>query len=50
MATYLVTGSAGTIGSNIVRHHVARGKAVRVLGNFSTGRGFLSLAENGILC
>jgi len=38
MATYLVTGGAGFIGSNIVHQLVARGKAVRVLDNFSTGR------------
>ena len=38
MATYLVTGGAGFIGSNIVHQLVARGEAVRVLDNFSTGR------------
>lgn len=35
---FLVTGGAGFIGSNIVAHLVARGEAVRVLDNFSTGR------------
>jgi nucleoside-diphosphate-sugar epimerase len=40
MATSLVISSAGFIGSNIVRHHVARGKAVRVLDNFSPRRYF----------
>jgi nucleoside-diphosphate-sugar epimerase len=38
MATYLVTGGAGFIGSNIVEELVRRGEAVRVLDNFSTGR------------
>jgi nucleoside-diphosphate-sugar epimerase len=35
---YLVTGGAGFIGSNIVRHLVGEGKEVRLLDNLATGR------------
>lgn len=37
MATYLVTGAAGFIGSNIVEELVRRGERVRALDNLSTG-------------
>ncbi len=50
MSTYLVTGGAGFIGSNIVEELVRRGAKVRVLDNFVTGRKeniapFLNLIE-----
>jgi nucleoside-diphosphate-sugar epimerase len=38
MSTYLVTGGAGFIGSNLARALVAKGETVRVLDNFSSGR------------
>jgi UDP-glucose 4-epimerase len=38
MATYLVTGGAGFIGSHIVHELVRRGEVVHVLDNLSTGR------------
>ncbi|HEY7678818.1 MAG TPA: SDR family oxidoreductase [Candidatus Methylomirabilis sp.] len=38
MTTYLVTGGAGFIGSNIAHELVRRGHRVRVLDNFATGR------------
>jgi UDP-glucose 4-epimerase len=38
MATYLVTGGAGFIGSNIVEELLRRQQRVRMLDNFSTGR------------
>lgn len=38
MPSYLVTGGAGFIGSNIVEHLVAKGEPVRVLDNFATGK------------
>ena len=38
MASYLVTGGAGFIGSHIISELARRGERVRVLDNFSTGR------------
>jgi len=38
MARYLITGGAGFIGSNLAHALVARGDAVRILADFSTGR------------
>jgi len=38
MATFLVTGGAGFIGSHLAAELLARGDRVRILDNFSTGR------------
>lgn len=38
MSTYLVTGGAGFIGSNIVRELLSRDDEVRAIDNFATGR------------
>ena len=38
MSTYLITGGAGFIGSNLAQELVRRGETVRVLDNFATGR------------
>ncbi len=38
MGLYLVTGGAGFIGSSIARALIARGDAVRIVDNFSTGK------------
>ncbi|HTX17035.1 MAG TPA: SDR family oxidoreductase [Bacteroidota bacterium] len=47
MATYLITGGAGFIGSNIVGELVRKGESVRVLDNFSTGKRENLLPFNG---
>jgi len=38
MASYLITGGAGFIGSNIVEALLKKGEEVRILDNFSTGK------------
>jgi len=38
MATYLITGGAGFIGSNLARHILDQGEDVVVLDNFATGK------------
>ena len=38
MATYLITGAAGFIGSSLARALLQRGECVRGLDNFSTGK------------
>ena len=38
MGLYLVTGGVGFIGSSIARALIARGDAVRIIDNFSTGK------------
>ena len=38
MATYLITGGAGFIGSNIAKALVAKGEKVKILDNFNTGK------------
>ncbi|MCK5690553.1 NAD-dependent epimerase/dehydratase family protein [Myxococcota bacterium] len=38
MATYLVTGAAGFIGSNLVHTLLERGEKVRGIDNLATGR------------
>ncbi len=38
MATYLITGGAGFIGSNIAQTLVSRGENVRILDNLATGK------------
>lgn len=38
MTTYLVTGGAGFIGSNLVEELIKRGESIKVIDNFSTGK------------
>ena len=48
--TYLITGGAGFIGSNIAEELVKRGENVRIIDNLSTGKidnlaGFIDKVE-----
>ena len=38
MATYLITGGAGFIGSHLCEEQIARGNRLRVFDNMSTGQ------------
>jgi hypothetical protein len=49
-SSYLVTGGAGFIGSNIVEELVKRGETVRVLDNFSTGKQQHIVNARSLLC